>query len=1560
MTKKKSQVVGDKTCSVTTSTQSPVSEWRNTGEGEHQCATTSREESKCQLSRIRVDESPYLTANCAPSLGMVGEKSFVLDAPLSSRRPASEDFKVERLHYNTSTAAHKKTLTPKSKPRHSKDAKPHLRKKISPQDIRYELRRSSGEWDVEEQEEHEEDYEFFPCRSVESEKDQIEDAKGLLLQYTDAEQVQIEEAIRRSVEDSSRMASEDTQVWPLLRPENVTASPPPTSAAWESFAQSMSKYQTRSSSPDDRIEAEGSPQLSQAADPEELRMPIDSDGGLQPISSNSFAPEAITAFQQALEEGDQQLRSVKLCFVGHARAGKTNTLRSLAGDAFNEDQPSTHGITTCSFSNDLLQTPAEVDSDWKKINSIDSVTVADIFENDIKSSVADILKREISAISNFARTESTSSTISSCPEILKMPCNLFASSKNSNNQEDNEKEPIVMQTWDFAGQKVYYDMVHLFLTAAGIYAFIMNLADWLPHVESGSESSSKHIEALEFWLTALLLHAPNARLIIVGTHDDLLPEEWRQYVYNQVQQCLRNCFRQRQMRQLEVNGCLQVNEEQQLLFFPVANPRQDDVARASINRLRAKLNMLANMQVQAVGRVRTRYLHFFNVLSKWRAEQKAFHISYDKCKELAAPFGFDCGDASASEDFENFLTQFHDLGHLLYFSGAPAIVLDPQWLLDAMANVINCPRVLQGFSFEPDQLQEEGKLTKDLLSALWKDERFAGHHGILQAFLEHFDLLVEGPCSGNASEYWLVPSLIGVRPCEPQPLLSLPTQPQALVTGEWSYGEDGKYKIFNRGNQLIFQEKDREGVLHRLGDWWQSDLKFGIIRLKSSGDRAVLSQFKAIAQLEWGHPIISRKVDSVSAQAPETASLFLDFSGTLQKIMPTILARLLSYLKRKHNLVLRDDEPIYKDHVCFRFASKPWKVTLELVPCAMPRYMSIGISKVDGSALRSDDVKSLLEMIVAGINILLPRLQFLTKVRCPLCERRRDTKTVSVLDHFIDFDEVLKEGVYCDKMEARLREEDLPAFVKQWRQVARRSTLSREMVGEPRRDLRVAYLYANPLELPELNYFREYQACKDVPGVSVRAHAVRRENLKQILMETPAPDVVHLNCHGGNKCIILEDSAGRRKDVTADELLQLTKGEPQELVYEEGPGLWSRCKLLLLLSCDSYHLVEPLLKKNECQVVCVAGKVLDRAVLLYIQGLYRGLVAGYSVESSHELAKGDLRRSEDPGLNTNQADMFILFGPAEHSILDLSMAPAHNAQWEPTRHWKSFSRVDNFMCRYPEMISAALHFDPSTKDKMRVIVCWGEDGIGKSAFCLEFCRFFSAPGRLFSSGVFMLDYSKEVEKRLLDDSAATFDELFSRALLAEIARAGRNTSSVLAAGRGIETAWEALRNAVSDFNAPWLLVVDNVNDGESLQANYLREILARLLTIAPHMCILLAVRTTSKQLGNIYGQTFIGHSRVRLGVQPPNVEPGPLLGLPKTAAAKLFSLHAKLHRGDFSLEQCEHAANAVSGDDAARLLKLQILKTTLENGIPKQILEIAQNIDEGWFQSFNEEVHQRS
>ncbi|CAK0903720.1 unnamed protein product [Prorocentrum cordatum] len=330
---------------------------------------------------------------------------------------------------------------------------------------------------------------------------------------------------------------------------------------------------------------------------------------------------------------------------------------------------------------------------------------------------------------------------------------------------------------------MYYNMAHIFLTELGLYLLVLDLSAWLPSSAAGAapaEPGEAGRSSLDFWLAALFVHAPGpppaeaeegARLIIAGTHLDVVTPEQREEVFQRVDDHL--------ARQLErmpsLRKQLRVNEAEQLLFFPVDNTRATEAGVRSVERLRAALGLMAQEKAKKHS-CPTRFAHFFHVLtgtdetagspatsprtSPEPRQRPRKYVSLEDCQVLARA----CGLTPSSGELDRFLRLFHSLGHLLYFPGSPAVVLDPQWLLDAMAQVVDCPRVLQGRWHSARELRERGLLSPELLSLLWQDPRFQRHEHILRAFLEHFDLLVRA-CDDLAGQpRWLVPSLLPPQP----------------------------------------------------------------------------------------------------------------------------------------------------------------------------------------------------------------------------------------------------------------------------------------------------------------------------------------------------------------------------------------------------------------------------------------------------------------------------------------------------------------------------------------------------------------------------------------------------------------------------------------------------------------------------------------------------------------------------------------------------------------------------------------------------------------------------
>merc|ERR1712118_48372 len=65
------------------------------------------------------------------------------------------------------------------------------------------------------------------------------------------------------------------------------------------------------------------------------------------------------------------------------------------------------------------------------------------------------------------------------------------------------------------------------------------------------------------------------------------------------------------------------------------------------------------------------------------------------------------------------------------------------------------------------------------------------------------------------------------------------------LTGEWSYDSGAHhYNVLSKDGKFIFYEEKAgaAGTLNRIGDWFQGDVKVGIIRLKPGEDGTLVSQ----------------------------------------------------------------------------------------------------------------------------------------------------------------------------------------------------------------------------------------------------------------------------------------------------------------------------------------------------------------------------------------------------------------------------------------------------------------------------------------------------------------------------------------------------------------------------------------------------------------------------------------------------------------------------------------------------------------------------------------------
>ncbi|CAK0879674.1 unnamed protein product [Prorocentrum cordatum] len=938
--------------------------------------------------------------------------------------------------------------------------------------------------------------------------------------------------------------------------------------------------------------------------------------------------------------------------------------------------------------------------------------------------------------------------------------------------EPHGAEQVVMQTWDFAGQDMYYGMAHVFLTSRGIYVLALDLSAWAGSWSQTGPPSQELVDSVDFWLAAILVHAPSARFVIVGTHDDAVPAEDRGAVRRRVDAHLAS----RLEAMPSLHHRLHANAEEQLLFFPVDNSRQSPAAQRGVDRLREALNRLALELVRDTGCIPTRWAHLLHVLAQEEAGGAGRpYIGLEECRRLAAQAGVGSA-AGAPEDLQAFLGLFHSLGQLLYFPGSPAVVLSPQWLLDAMAHVVACRRVLP----RARALLERGVLSPELLAALWEHPRdpqhlapLWEHRETLVRFLEHFDLLVPSPVA--AAE---------------------PASPEAVICLDFQGGgsaADGPTGVSLRVLQKVFQ------------------------------DAAEFSLSGAALP-----PRLARARSVVLSGAPRPSE-----GGATAVALP-------------HPVIVALDT----------FSAQ----SLQIMRVQLRGLPSVGAGET---------VKAVLELFGESLHRWLPRLSFAGKVACPCCQAGAAPEQCGAMGHLLDLGEVLSEDALACPYAGTWVEDRLPPALREWRASERsaRAPPGPAAAAGPS-SVRVSFLYASPIspggEVPELDIAGEVQALRDLPGVALDVRVATLAALREASLSTAS--VLHLSAHCSHvdpstHCalprlrLLLENSCGGVHSVGEEELVAM--------------GPWDRQgTVLVFLACGSKELADTLVQRCGLRcAICCSEEVQDRAARWYCRGLYHALGVGLSVERAHQAGREAIRSSPDPGLRS-EADKFELLGAPGRAGGSM-LAPGPTPAGQP--RWPLWSMTEDYCERWSCKLGLCRHFE-----HRRVAVLTGPAGVGKTAFCREFCRYYSAPGgRFFSAGALWVDRAR-VRARAGEQPC----DALARAVLDDLAARGAPPGAAAPAAAA-RSPWDAFRLAAQrlDEAGPWLVVVDGLEVAEDgageCDEACLAEALDAALRCAARLHLLLAARRSPR--GAPWG-SLAGAKAVPLELPP----------LPPLEAAELF------------------------------------------------------------------------
>ena len=178
-----------------------------------------------------------------------------------------------------------------------------------------------------------------------------------------------------------------------------------------------------------------------------------------------------------------------------------------------------------------------------------------------------------------------------------------------------------------------------------------------------------------------------------------------------------------------------------------------------VRRLREEVPAVAKELELTKEEIPVTWLRYENKLrkkrDKWLTLEEAKWVAFEDC------------EIKKDDEFSALLTFLHDKGIVIHFSDSPEleriVILDPQWLVDVLKNVITVRRFKHTEHPVKDlwiQLEETGILDEKLIDHAWRDllDNQENHKSLI-AVMERLSLISPWPSSKDSKQY-LVPSML--------------------------------------------------------------------------------------------------------------------------------------------------------------------------------------------------------------------------------------------------------------------------------------------------------------------------------------------------------------------------------------------------------------------------------------------------------------------------------------------------------------------------------------------------------------------------------------------------------------------------------------------------------------------------------------------------------------------------------------------------------------------------------------------------------------------------------
>ena len=488
-------------------------------------------------------------------------------------------------------------------------------------------------------------------------------------------------------------------------------------------------------------------------------------------------------------------------FIGQERTGKTSLIKSLRGGNFNEEEESTRGIDIDSLYfkatteiwkggevKEEVQFEPEVQFEHPAAAKVTSehlrkerLKLAGFWLKSDSDSLSESDSESVSEPSNKSSTNSSgygsiepSRSIESIPEqVARLVEEMLQEEENANHEDE-----IYLALWDFGGQSVYNETHPIFLTEKAIYILVSNLSrvsdeKVIPPVKTrlftnkvDIDGNKTNLDYLDSWMSSIYSLVSSDILSSQETASNAshvlprrLPPVFLACTHADVP------FGGSKARDLAIQmyRFLQRKTYSEHLYkdvFVVDNTKSGSKEECiEVRRLREEVLAVAKELQLTKEEIPVKWFRYENKLRrklrKWITLQEAKRIAFE-----------DCG-IQDHEEFSTLLEYLHDQRIVIHFSGSPElermVILDPQWLVDVLKNVITVRRFKHTEHPVKDlwiQLEETGILDEKLIKHAWRDLLVNQEsHENLIAIMERLSLISPWPSSKDSKQY-LVPSML--------------------------------------------------------------------------------------------------------------------------------------------------------------------------------------------------------------------------------------------------------------------------------------------------------------------------------------------------------------------------------------------------------------------------------------------------------------------------------------------------------------------------------------------------------------------------------------------------------------------------------------------------------------------------------------------------------------------------------------------------------------------------------------------------------------------------------